>query len=451
MIAGVVEGFYGRPWNARQRHLLFGWMRAGGLNTYLYAPKDDRKHRSRWRELYDTAQEAELGALIRDSQRHGLRFVYALAPGLDIRFGSEMDSKALESKAEQIFKLGCSAFAILFDDIPATLHPDDQARFNSNAHAQATASNRLRERLLDMDPSCTLWFCPTEYCGRMAGHSPSNSLYLQELGSRLHPDVSIFWTGNEIIAREIPGTELESLAQTLKRKPLLWDNLWANDYDTRRIHLGPFKGRDPSIPTTSAGILINPNCEFEANFVPIHTFARWCSNPANYQPQLAFSEAISQWANCFATGSSLKMEASEIQWLAEHFYLPYETGPAGSALWQTVEILLDDPLHAEPKHLEFLQASLTRLLNLQTQLGELENRDLLLALYRPLWDLKESLLQLKHYIDWRRNGGKGQFEPADHSSDLARGGLIAALQSSLLRGRDGSLVVSPVRYFDNKP
>ena len=30
---------------AGQRRELFGWMRSWGLNTYLYAPKDDLKHR----------------------------------------------------------------------------------------------------------------------------------------------------------------------------------------------------------------------------------------------------------------------------------------------------------------------------------------------------------------------------------------------------------------------
>ena len=47
--AGIVEGFYGRPWTPAQRHRLFGWMRAWGLSTYFYTPKDDLKHRTRWR------------------------------------------------------------------------------------------------------------------------------------------------------------------------------------------------------------------------------------------------------------------------------------------------------------------------------------------------------------------------------------------------------------------
>eukprot|EP01052_Picozoa_sp_SAG31_P043394 SAG31_NODE_7213_length_1753_cov_2.334341_1_plen_45_part_10 len=31
-----------------------------GLNTYMYSPKDDRKHRAAWREQYTTDELAEL-------------------------------------------------------------------------------------------------------------------------------------------------------------------------------------------------------------------------------------------------------------------------------------------------------------------------------------------------------------------------------------------------------
>lgn len=45
-------GFYGRPWNTYQRMELFTRMKKFGMNTYLYAPKDDVKHRAYWRDLY---------------------------------------------------------------------------------------------------------------------------------------------------------------------------------------------------------------------------------------------------------------------------------------------------------------------------------------------------------------------------------------------------------------
>ncbi len=51
-IAGVIEGFYGRPWSFDQRKDLFTCMRQFEFTVYIYAPKDDLKHRAQWRDLY---------------------------------------------------------------------------------------------------------------------------------------------------------------------------------------------------------------------------------------------------------------------------------------------------------------------------------------------------------------------------------------------------------------
>src|SRR5947208_15724732 len=104
-ICGVIEGFYGRPWSARQRRQLFGWMQAWDLNTYLYAPKDDLKHRVRWRELYEGTAASELQALVADCQARPLNFVYALAPGLDIRYADEREQVHLKEKLAQLMAL----------------------------------------------------------------------------------------------------------------------------------------------------------------------------------------------------------------------------------------------------------------------------------------------------------------------------------------------------------
>lgn len=37
------------------------------------------------------------------------------------------------------------------------------------------------------------------------------------------------------------------VAAVLKRKPLIWDNLHANDYDPKRVFLGPFAGKKPIV------------------------------------------------------------------------------------------------------------------------------------------------------------------------------------------------------------
>lgn len=53
----IFWGFYGRPWTTDQRRHLFKQLKKLGMNTYLYAPKDDLKHRAEWRILY-TVEEA---------------------------------------------------------------------------------------------------------------------------------------------------------------------------------------------------------------------------------------------------------------------------------------------------------------------------------------------------------------------------------------------------------
>ena len=55
-----VAGFYGRPWTPEQRKSLFQLMHRLGLNTYMYAPKDDCKHRAFWRDLYSVEEAGKM-------------------------------------------------------------------------------------------------------------------------------------------------------------------------------------------------------------------------------------------------------------------------------------------------------------------------------------------------------------------------------------------------------
>jgi len=61
----------------------------------------------------------------------------------------------------------------------------------------------------------------------------------------------------------------------LQRRVTIWDNLNANDYDQRRLCLGPFTGRSSNLSSRLSGMLTNPNCEFELNFIPLNTLGQW--------------------------------------------------------------------------------------------------------------------------------------------------------------------------------
>lgn len=117
-------------------------------------------------------------------------------------------------------------------------------------------------------------FCPTEYCTARANPDIRNSDYLNTIGSKLLPGIDIMWTGSRVISKVITVESILELSEILKRPPVIWDNIHANDYDQKRIFLGPYSGRSTDLVPHLRGVLSNPNCEFEANFIPIHTLSQ---------------------------------------------------------------------------------------------------------------------------------------------------------------------------------
>ena len=117
-----------------------------GMNTYLYAPKDDDKHRACWRDLYSLEEADHLAQLIREAQNRGISFIYAIAPGLDITFSNNRDVDFLKRKLDQVCRrwwgwLGCRDR----DSLVPRPHPltrrnglVDQVKFLGLAHTFAT-------------------------------------------------------------------------------------------------------------------------------------------------------------------------------------------------------------------------------------------------------------------------------------------------------------------------
>ncbi|GLG94788.1 Uncharacterized protein GBIM_01914 [Gryllus bimaculatus] len=283
-ICGVVEGFYGRPWTTEQRKDLFQKLKKWGMDSYLYAPKDDYKHRAYWRELYTVEEAEHLTSLISAAREKGITFYYALSPGLDITYSSAKEVAVLKRKLEQVSQFGCSAFALLFDDIEPEMSEADKEVFQSFAHAQVSVSNEVFQHL--GQPRFML--CPTQYCAARATPNVQNSEYLNTLGAKLAPEIDIMWTGPKVISRLLTVESIEEITDVLRRPPVIWDNLHANDYDQKRVFLGPYSGRSPDLIPKLRGVLTNPNCEYGANFVAIHTLAQWsrCNVDGKRDPSL---------------------------------------------------------------------------------------------------------------------------------------------------------------------
>ena len=120
---GFIEGYYGNPWSTEDRMNLMTWGGYYKLNSYFYAPKNDPKHNSSWRELYtDEEIETLIKPLADAGNASKCRFVYALHPFMNspISFASEEayqeDLEVLQAKFKQVINAGVRQIAILADD-----------------------------------------------------------------------------------------------------------------------------------------------------------------------------------------------------------------------------------------------------------------------------------------------------------------------------------------------
>jgi protein O-GlcNAcase/histone acetyltransferase len=439
LMTGVIEGFYGQPWTRAERFELFDQMASWGLNTYLYAPKDDLKHRAIWRELYSASEAQTLGEVIHACKQHNLLFVYALGPGLDIRYHDETDLEYLKKRFEQMFALGCRHFSLLFDDIPDHLDSMDEQRFGSFASAQCHVANALFRWARERSPHARFFFCPTPYCGRMAGRKLGGEDYLLIIGRELLPEIDVFWTGPEIISREITVAHAQELQAILRRKPLIWDNLHANDYDGRRFFCGPYAGRPPELRGAVSGLLVNPNNEFPLNYVPFRTLAKFVRCEGTWDARNAYLSAMREWWPRFENiGQPVTLD--DLILLGDCYYLPHEEGPEAEALYNRARNLLNGNPADWAEQVAAFRQQATRLRELCARMTELRQRPLFYALSRRIWELRDELDLLERYVACK---SVGKHPDAPCSSDFHlpgtyRGGMVSRLQRLLVQHPDGT-------------
>ncbi|XP_073681784.1 protein O-GlcNAcase [Garra rufa] len=513
-LSGVVEGFYGRPWTMTQRKELFRREQKWGLNTYLYAPKDDYKHRMYWRDLYSLEEADQLMTLISAAKEHNVEFIYAISPGLDITFSNPKEVAALKRKLSQVCGFGCRSFALLFDDIETEMCAADKEAFGSFAEAQVSVTNEV---FLHLDEPHTFLFCPTDYCALFCTPSVPQSAYLNTVGEKLNAGIDILWTGPKVVSQDISVASIEEVSAVLRRPPVIWDNIHANDYDPQRLFLGPFKNRPTELIPKLRGVLTNPNCEFEPNFVAIHTLATWCSygqkdvsmdgddQGSDYNPHEALRLALTDWLVEFgkadqpdgARGGRSKREASDeepmqtdgyvpgpkdnplytaepltledLTLLSELFYLPYEHGHTAVLMLQELHWLRGHSHVAafgaagqdseegkewrrRAEKFDDMCADVVRMFN---RLSNVPNRIILYDLYNYICDIKSGVTMAKAYV--KTLGGQTPHPALALTDDPEpwgfRGGLSGEFQRMLPSHGNRDLFRSPpaTRVYTIRP
>ena len=285
-VTGVIEGFYGPPWPHADRLDIIRFMGRIGLDTYVYAPKNDPYHLARWREPYPTDRLRELAEVATVARESGVQAHYAISPGGSMVYADSADYETLLAKLDSVAALGFHHVAIFFDDVsPELTHDADRAVFDDLAQAHATIINRLYDDLTTR--GIGLSATPTTYTDAWGDRT-----YAQRLGELTNPSVPFYWTGSDVTSPTITVDDGERWTTLLSRPPLIWDNYPVNDYVRWRMFLGPFRGRDADIGSTMAGLLSNPMNEAHASMIPLATLAAYARDPEAYVPDAALEEAL---------------------------------------------------------------------------------------------------------------------------------------------------------------
>jgi hyaluronoglucosaminidase len=328
-IRGVVEGFYGVYYTFPEREDLIRFMGDLGFNTYVYGPKDDREHRMRWREPYPQETIERFAHTVQVARESGVTFVYALSTGVSICYSSDQDFARIQDKFSALMGAGVRDFSLFLDDISHEFaHEEDRRAYTSYAQAHADLCNRTLRWLRSVNPDCTLSMCPTDYCGV----EPFGG-YIYELGRSLDPQIDIFYTGPQVCSTEITVEHTTTFGRAAGRLPIIWDNYPVNDSGMRsELHLGPVKGRSADLFMGCKGIVSNTMIQAEASKIALLTFADYFADPAGYQPEVSWEQAIRRVAG--------DASAKHVQRLAETCRFSCLESQAAPRLAQMVEQLL---------------------------------------------------------------------------------------------------------------
>ncbi len=275
---GLVEGYYGNPYSEADRLGLFELFGRQKMNVYIYGPKDDAYHKSKWREEYP----AELGNKIKEyvnvAKANKIEFMWAIHPGEDIQWNNT-DRANIVNKLKAMCELGVRSFAVFWDD----LWNDDGSHGDEQAELMNYIAAELKKSYPDVKP---LTICPTQY-----NRGWANSVYLPALGTIMDSDINVMWTGNSVVDMINYG-DMEWINNQIKRKAYIWLNYPVSDYCINHILMGPTYGNDLTIANMLSGFVSNPMEYAEASKVSLFSIGDYTWNMPAYNADKSWEAAI---------------------------------------------------------------------------------------------------------------------------------------------------------------
>ena len=283
---GFIEGYYGNPWSTEDRANLMTWGGYYKLNSYFYAPKDDPKHNSNWRELYTQEElETKIKPLAEAGNASKCRFVFALHPFMynAVRFNTEenyqADLKIVQDKFAQVIEVGVRQIAILADDA-AHVGNNNYIRFLEDMTAWLVEMQKTYP-----DLKITLPFCTQEYMG-----------WGQAYYADFPENVQIVMTGGKVWG-EVSDNFTSTFTKNTGRGPYMWINWPCTDNSKKHLIMGGYSDflQIGVNPDNIQGIVLNPMQQSEPSKVAI--FGNACYSWNIWESQ---KEADKAWDASFA-------------------------------------------------------------------------------------------------------------------------------------------------------
>jgi hypothetical protein len=249
--AGVIEGFFGKPWSWSARLSGAKFLGDHGYQFYIYAPKAEVFLRRQWREPMPAELMERLSELRGRCRHNGIRFGIGLTP-FEIYLDYDTEARAsLRSKVRQIDEIGVDTLCILFDDMRGDI--DRISELQANVISDICGWSSAESFIV----------CPTYYSYdsrliREFGAPPTD--YLRDLGRMVDPRIDFFWTGEKVISEIYSPQHLEEVAAYMSRKPFIWDNRISNDsrLRTNYLFLDPSVGGWNLPADGMGGFAVNP-------------------------------------------------------------------------------------------------------------------------------------------------------------------------------------------------
>jgi len=319
-LRGIVEGFYGEPWNFKIRADMLKFCGEYNLNSYIYAPKDDPYHRDKWREPYPEDKITELKNLVDIAVQNNVHFVFAVSPGLDLNYEGEKskeDFQFMLNKLDSMYNIGIRDFAIFFDDLPPEESGSNQANFLNKLQ------NSLHSKYLNISYLLTV---PTHYTRiYMMDNNGEINKYTHDFSTILNKNIIVLYTGDYVVSNGISDRSFLAAKNIYGRNLGIWWNYPVNDYyhinSTRfiKLALGPIEKLPHFKPNS---IFFNPMGQPILSKISIGTGADYALSTYTYNPIKSWNKVIEKQFGKLAP--SMKVFASHSQHMEFHSAI---TGP----------------------------------------------------------------------------------------------------------------------------